>query len=466
MPILTVNGRRMPARRGEVLSTVLTREGIYTPHPCGGRGVCQKCTVVVDGVPRLSCQYVVTHDVSVTLSEPAPAVSLSSAPDADEWPENFCYVLDLGTTTLALAALSPEDGRVLRTVAAANPQTAFGADVMSRITYCRHHGVAPLQRPLIECINALLRQLGGRHAPVLYVAGNTTMLHLLLGVDCSSMGVAPWTPAFTEERRVEARALGVRGVDFVHTLPCLSAFVGADALAGINRVGVSPAGGYRLLIDLGTNAEMLLFSNTKLFYTSAAAGPCFEGGIISCGMSATVGAIDSYADGRYHTVGDAPAAGLCGTGLIDVIEDLVRRGIIDEAGHLEGAAFVIAPGVTLTQEDVHQYQLAKSAVCAAVLALLDEAGVRPEQLEQVFLAGGFSLGFNVQKAIQTGLLPAAFTDKCLSCGNTSLKGAVRFACGQTEWAPLMKGARHVDLTTHPRFSERYFSGMSLCPCKE
>ena len=270
---------------GALLSRVLSDHGFFVAHPCGGRGTCKKCTVFVDGKKELACQHTVHADASVVLPTAEKFVSVTGGSDTDRLTEHVCLCLDIGTTTLALALVSLDDRARIKTVTAVNPQRSFGADVISRIDYCRKNGVAELQTVLLtavrELIDGLLSLYGLASVPTLYVSGNTTMLHLFFGVDCSSIGVSPYTPVFLEEKRALGQELNLSAVGEIRSLPGISSFVGADIVAGIHFVGKPSPGYVSLLLDLGTNAEIALFDGEKVLCTAAAAGPCFEGANIS-----------------------------------------------------------------------------------------------------------------------------------------------------------------------------------------
>ena len=257
---ISVQNRILFASDGERLSDVLLCAGLTVAHPCAGRGVCKKCTVTVNGKQELSCQYRVQSDIEVVLSEQTEIESVTGGEQASAQSQNICLVLDIGTTTLALAAVSLDENKIQQVITRTNEQVAFGANVISRIDYATKNTSAPLQEALLRTINSMIAELRCPVSDKMYVAGNTTMLHLLLNADCSSLGVAPYTPAFLESKTVNAAVLGLDGVREIVTLPCVSAFVGADLVAGRNCVTPPENGKYSLLVDLGTNAEILLFS--------------------------------------------------------------------------------------------------------------------------------------------------------------------------------------------------------------
>ncbi len=533
MPTVRINHAPYEAHDGERLSALLARFGIAADHPCGGRGTCKKCTVTVNGRAELSCQYILCDGDVITLSPPeaiaaegAPVgvsafASLSASagfpvtsaadpavhPRVHPLPPAACdLVLDLGTTTLALAVVDRATGDILRVVTANNPQRACGADVMSRIDYACQNGLASLRVPLYAAINRLIAELQTsstfdekcpdfhdafptalENSPnfddfdatiphndlafdSLYVAGNTTMLHLLLGVDPTPMGTAPYTPVFLDERHICAADLGLTGVRAVIALPGIAAFVGADLVAGAYHVGRPPVGQYRLLVDLGTNAEILLIPgdpHAPILCTAAAAGPCFEGASISCGMSATPGAICAYeSDGTYATI-PAPDGteisprGLCGTGLVDAVAALLDTEVIDETGYMDNDIFYLTDTVSVTREDIRQYQLAKSAVCAAIESLLHIASVDWTAVDRLCIAGGFAAKLSVASAVRTGLLPAALADRCVPVGNAALFGTARYAASghATALTAISDNARYIDLAADSYFSERFMEGM-------
>lgn len=462
---IKLKDRELFCKDGELLPEVLIRAGVTAEHPCGGRGVCKKCVVKIDGREELSCKYRVYSDITLELPKHGDMVSEVGAVTDGSYTKNMCFVLDIGTTTLALALVSLDEAKTVRVITRTNPQRAFGADIMTRIDYCRKNSVKELKDVLMAEINGMIAELflSDNEKRKLYVAGNTTMLHIFFGVDCSSIGTAPYTPAFLDSRSESGDILGLTGISEAISLPSISAFVGADLVAGLNLVQMPRKGKYSLLVDLGTNAEVLLISQEHILCTAAAAGPCFEGANISCGMSATSGAICSYYNTggalRIRTIEDALAEGICGTGLVDVMAVLLRSGVIDETGYMECGNFRLTPNVSLTQEDVRQYQLAKSAVCSAILTLMKIKDVSPYDIENIYISGGFSAKINIGNAITTGLLPPFACDRCVSVNNSSLMGAVKYVCEQNSLEKFTRVAEYVDLSSSPYFSELFVQNM-------
>ena len=290
------------------------------------------------------------------------------------------------------------------------------------------------------------------------VSGNVTMLHTFFGIDCSSIGVAPYTPAFLDGRTVSGEKIGLN-VGTVTALPSVHSFVGADIVAGLNYVGLPKNGKYNLLVDLGTNAEIVLFDESSALCTSAAAGPCFEGANISCGMSATEGAVYEYAQGKIKTVGNVRPKGICGTGLVDVVAELIKIGTVDETGLMECESLEIADGVEITQADIREYQLAKSAVCAAIITLVKQKSITFDNIETVYISGGFSAKINIENATATGLLPRELKEKCVAVNNSSLLGTVKYASEKNDLSLFTENAVYVDLAASTDFSELFIKNM-------
>ena len=250
----------------------------------------------------------------------------------------------------------------------------------------------------------------------------------------------------------------MNGISTVTSLPCISSFAGADIVAGLNFADFPAENKYNLLIDLGTNAEIVLFSDDSVICTSAAAGPCFEGADISCGMSASKGAVYAYSESGYKTVGNVSPKGICGTGLIDVIAELLYKKI-DETGYMECGNFEIAEGVLLSQGDVRQFQLAKSAVFSAVETLLSIKGITHTDVEKVFISGGFSSKINIENAVKSGIISEKFKDKCVPINNSALLGTVKYACGENKVKSFLGCSEYIDLSSTADFSDLFIKNM-------
>jgi len=456
---IAFNGHTIEAAEGEILSDALIRNRLLHSHPCGGKGICGKCKVLVDGTPELACKYVITHEVNIVKASEGEILS-EADPSVSNGDLGTDLVLDLGTTTLALALIDKKRKCIVKVAKATNPQRAFGADVISRIEYCQKNGVYLLTELIRTEVQRMIKELGAADLERLYVAGNTTMLHIFAGIDPSGMGIAPYTPSFLDETERSAGDFGLSGVRSVRLFPSISAFVGADIVAGIYYLGL-PRKKYRLLLDLGTNAEIALFSKDRIITTSAAAGPCFEGANISSGMSASDGAIYHYDGISVKTVNNYPARGICATGLVDIIAFLLRRAKIDVRGTLDEEEFEVAPAVSLTQDDIRQYQLAKSAIHSAILTIMQKFEVGFEDIEALYIAGGFSSKMSPQNAALTGLIPWELADRCYSIGNSCLMGAIGAALEGDDLKAATDMALYHDLSSDTTFADLFLKKMDF-----
>jgi len=459
------NGQRIAVRveKGTLLSSVLIENSTAAEHLCGCKGLCKKCTVFVKGKSELSCQYIIDSDICVEVPEKSDIESVTGMEESDKLTDNVCLCFDIGTTSLALALVSLDEHRIIGTVTKSNPQRIFGADVMSRIDYSTKCGTAQLHNTVIaalnQMINELLKRFGLKETENLYVAGNTAMLHLFFGIDCSSMGVSPYTPSFLESKTVKAENLGIKRIKHIISLPGISAFVGSDIVAGLGFIGFSKNGKYNLLIDLGTNAEVVLFSDNKILCTAAAAGPCFEGANISCGMSASKGAIYEYSDEGYSVIGNTEPCGICATGLINVIAALIETEVVDETGYMECGVYRLTENVSITQKDIRQFQLAKSAVYSAVITLMNKAEISFDDIENMYVSGGFSGKMNISDAVKTGLLPRELKNKFTPINNSSLLGTVKYAYEKNNFSVFTENAEYVDLSADVLFGELFIENM-------
>lgn len=463
---VTINNHQYDVSKGKLLSDFLVDNGFSVAHICGGRGICGKCKVMVNGESVLSCRYIINNDITVELPLNNDVESVTGAEESNRLSQKMCYALDIGTTTIALALVSLDNREIINVVTCTNPQVSFGADVISRIDYCRQNSVDKLQKAVVDGVNNLINRLGGVYCDEMYVSGNTTMLHLLLGKNPGSMGVAPYTPRFLESQTSKGENIGLICTGNIISLPCIASFVGADLVSGMNYVGMPSEDKYNLLVDLGTNAEIVLFSENSVLCTSAAAGPCFEGANISCGMSATDGAVYAFEIGdnkkaKTKTISDVEPEGICGTGLVDIISELVKNGIIDETGYMECEQYKIADKVYLSQGDVRQYQLAKSAVYSAIITLMKIENIEFSQIENMYISGGFSAKINIENAVKTGLLPKELKEKAVPINNSSLLGTVKFVCEKNNLQTYLKNARYIDLSMNTDFSELFINNMEF-----
>ena len=397
--------------------------------------------------------------------------------------QGYGLAVDIGTTTLALYLYDLAPGECVAIQSALNPQTSFGLDVISRIKYCRDNasGTSELQAAIRNGLNEQIEKLcaskniSSADIITASITGNTTMLHLLAGVNPTSMGEFPFIVPDDFGRWVSAESLGLNTSGKVYLERCMAAFVGGDITSAILSSGMMKDDA-ALLLDIGTNGEVALLANGRLFVSSTAAGPAFEGSELSCGMAAVAGAAGSVwvQDGAIQTsvIGGGKAKGLCGSGVIDALALMRTSGAMDETGRIEdgphtitidGApAFVLAQSIAVTQRDVRRIQTAKSAIAAGVLALVNRAGLELSDIRQVYLAGGFGNYMNPQSAMDIGLLPAIFRDIIKNIGNAAGAGAGMTLLSDEyilESMRIASLAQHVELGGDAYFMDKYVECM-------
>lgn len=492
MVTVWVNGVARQVEVGTPLSALLPHHS----HPCGGKSLCGKCRVHATGVlnplsseerrhltaaeiaddVRLSCCTTVQGDCRVTVdNHPVMAVVTEGTAAAQAAAPTFAaygVAVDIGTTTMA-ARLYDTAGRLLAQAGCPNPQTAFGADVLSRVVAAGEG--QDLTTPLQSAVNGLLSRLTETaRIPAAaidgaVVTGNTAMLCFVLGLDPTSLSHAPFLLPHAFGETVTAAQVGLTALTpdaAVYLPPCAAAFIGADALCAALACGIGD-GRTVLLADMGTNGEMLLSHNGALYACSTAAGPAFEGVCISCGLPAVTGAIHEVAlvNGQMmtHAIGGGKAVGICGSGLVDAAACLLATEEMERSGYLD-AAVSLCEGVTLTQKDVRALQQAKSAVCAGLQTLLHHANLTAEAVEVLYVAGGFGSGLNGHNAAAIGLIPSSLAPRIEAVGNAALDGAARLLLDESardKITELTQRVGVVELATDDYFIEQFIRGMDF-----
>jgi len=406
--------------------------------------------------------------------------------------------IDLGTTTIAAALVELPSGEVRVRSGSLNPQRRIGLDVISRLEYaCRSaEHLAELQtlitgelcRLVLELIAMAAVEPAGLERVA--IAANPSMTHLLLGLPVESLAHPPYRPRHTGAHRLTTATLGWPLQIPVYVFPSPGGFVGGDTVAFLYGLGFpeprTPNPEPALFLDLGTNGEMALLANGKLYATSAAAGPAFEGGNLSCGMAALAGAIDTVSCERgrlsWTTVAGARPVGLCGSGILDTVSLLLREGLLDETGRLLGAAEVDSPlgsrlqeiggelhfvlyrdaarAVSISQGDIRQVQLAKGAVRAGIEVLLEKGGVAADELAQLILTGSFGAALRLESLNSIGVLTENMVKNARFIREGALSGVIRFLlCGNAadEVERLSSDLRIIPLSGTPLFEQHFLS---------
>lgn len=520
---------------GKNLLDVIREQNMPIHADCGGIGRCGKCRVVVNGKARLACRAHVAEDIEVLISgqdadrgysilvdtetqaaadnvaaapgpiaadgqvealgdgNPAAALAPAAAdspiadnvaaadgPIAADSNAEMVIAIDIGTTTIVGKLLDAATGNMLSHFAQLNAQRAYGADVISRINASLDDSSAlsALVTAQIDQAIATMLAEGGvqaRQVKRVVIAGNTTMAYILLGLPCRSLGLAPFKPEFdypvinSYSQLFKAETLACE----CFLLPFISAYVGGDLTAGLSLLAAEDD---FILMDMGTNGELVFKRGDRLVCTATAAGPAFEGGNIECGSGSTKGAISavSYSAGQWRcqTIGAAPPGSICGSGILDLMAVLINEGFVDTTGCMDDSIVdgrvVLAKAagqangneVFFTQKDLRQFQLAKSAIRSGLEIIVAEMGSGPPS--KVFLAGGFGQNLNPQSALATGLLPASFAGRVRSIGNSSLNGAVKLAlnaAARDSIEDLASDGQEINLAEHRLFNNLFMENM-------
>ncbi|NCB41787.1 MAG: DUF4445 domain-containing protein [Clostridia bacterium] len=407
----------------------------------------------------------------------------------------FGVAFDIGTTTVVGLLWDLSENKLMHVLSAANPQSAYGQDVISRIHYCMEEedGLNKLNSLLMDCLNDLIKkmadELSGEDIRKVVAVGNTTMCHILLNKDPSSLAKAPFHPVYTGAVHRRASALGFFVSPEVELLVVsgIAGHVGSDITAGILATNLQNADETILYIDVGTNGEIVLASGNNLFTCSTAAGPAFEGASIRFGMRAAVGAIEKVQitcnDVICKTISNETPCGICGSGLIDAVAQMLEWGIVNYKGRMirpgenadlplflqtrlslseNGPEFFLTKEISICQQDIREVQLAKGAVLAGATLLLEAAEKGPEDLDAILIAGAFGSYINKVNALKIGLLPPVEQEIVSNVGNAAGAGACMVLLSEisaNEAETLPRRIKHVNLAEHPHFEHCYAHAM-------
>ncbi len=445
---------------------------------CGGMGQCKKCLVEVNGSKVLACQTKIEDNMNIYLENKQDLIT----------PENLAknesyLVLDIGTTTLVCCLIDKETKQVLKQIARLNPQIMYGADIITRIKQVKDGHLIPMQNIIIQEINSLIKSLLENHKPQrLIIAGNTTMIHLVMGIDPSQIGKYPYQAQFLTSLSFKGDKLNLQA-DEVLIPPHIGAFLGSDVVLSCLAINLLEQEKPSLFVDFGTNGEMVLKVGDNIWATSTAVGPAFEGTNIEKGMAGIKGAIYSVDyDGKLNfKVIDNEALGICGSGLIDIISILIKEGLLDKSGKLINnqksslsknlikQTFYITDNVYITQKDIRQFQLAKSAILTGIEILLKKASLKKTELKNVYISGGFGSHINIKSAITCGLIPKTFFKKTTIINNACILGGILLALDSSLLAKgnlLAKKTVVVDLNKEKKFNNYFIRNLTFNNAEE
>ncbi len=501
-------GKEAELIKGRNILSYLQELEIDVNASCGGEGKCGQCLVefesalgvlsekteaekkfVHDDTHRLACQAIILKtDEHIYVRVPRGGYYILESGEYKEIPLEpfvhreaervFCesidlgeytggiygIALDIGTTTLVIYLIDLENGEVLSVISRENPQTKYGNNVISRIEFARR-GQDILERAIRNAAKEMITALAdpGKVYEVV-VVGNPVMRDLFFGYSVESLGKSPYEPLSEDAVSKKAKELGVKANPEarVYGLPLIGSFVGADALAVVLATEMYKSEKISMAIDIGTNTEIILGNKDRLIATSCAAGPAFEGASITCGIGGVSGAINEVRieNGAvmYKTIDDADPVGVCGSGLIDVLAELLDKKIINGRGKFYGAEkeFRIAGGISISEKDIDQLNLAKSAVSVGINVLLEKYEIELEEIDHLFLAGAFGNFINMENAIRIGLLPTIERGKVKKVGNAAIEGARQALISKTkreDAEAVAKRIEHVKLENEDTFME-------------
>lgn len=495
-------GRCEEAEKGENLLQFLRRMELAPEAPCGGHGTCGKCRVEIENKAGkqsvLACQTEITGDMTVYLpvSEKAKTNILLTGQEAElimnPAKEGYLLAFDIGTTTVVCYLLDKEDGKELANASMLNPQSVFGADVISRIQCARGGEREALTSVLREGMEKLIRFVckdGGikpSEIGVVSVVANPCMQQLFLGMDVENLAAVPFAPVLIKAEEVPAKdCLPSCENARLLVVPDISGYVGADTMGCILSTRMDQAEDCVLLVDIGTNGEMALSAGGRMVACSTAAGPALEGAKIKFGMRGAPGAIDHLRlendEITVHVIGEKEAEGICGSGLIDAVAAMCRAGIINHRGRIQTKdslpafesrlveiekerMFCLTDKVHLTQQDIREVQMAKGAIAAGIELMAEQLGIRVEEIDRVLLAGAFGSFMDADSACDIGLLPSALRDRITVVGNAAGSGAKMLACNKEELVhaqALTEKIEFIELASLPNFQHCFGMNMNF-----
>lgn len=480
------------ARQGDNLADLLVYNGIAIDYCCGGTGVCKKCTISLlsGNLPEaakfedkyLSCRSFVLGDIEIMVDVSLENHVTPTSYVADESTVGQVIsaglAVDIGTTGIEAAIIDLDKKKMLASVKCINSQSKYGADVISRIIFSqRSNGLKILNNCVISDINKLIHSLCNAvkidvfNIKEMAISANPTMNHIFANISPSSIRIPPYEIQFQElEFEAQNRGLNLPSCSAVNILTNHGSYVGGDITAGILSTGIHLSDEVSVLIDIGTNAEVVVGCKDWLLSCACSAGPAFEGAGVSCGMRAATGAIDSFKiiDGQpqWTVIGNINPKGICGSGMIDLIAELYRSRIIDRQGRFltQQREYNICSHIAVTENDIQNIIRAKGAIFAGVYTLLNNAGIGLSDVHGVFVAGGIGEHINFENAVQIGLLPDIPKERYKFVGNASLDGAAKFLADDTAQAQINEiktVMSYVDISSMSEYMDLYVGSLFI-----
>ncbi len=484
-------GKEITAESGTSLIDILHEFGVE--FPCGGKGTCGKCKVkIIQGeiVPdsihlkrieelglsrewRLACMSRAEGDLVLEVGQFEAMIQADETPFDFEPSDGYGVAVDLGTTTLVAQLLELSTAKVLAVETALNPQRRYGSDLISRLEHALTHGAGTLTEMIRKEVGSMVSKLlKSRDISLnrVVIVGNTVMQHFFAGSDTGPLSYYPFESPDLGAKQFKAAELDWNiECDRIRFYPSIGSFVGSDILAGIHATGIWRRKEYSVLVDLGTNGEIVVGNSDGLLCASTAAGPAFEGAKISMGMLATTGAISSVErepEGiNYSVIGNVPAAGICGSGLIDAVAVLLETGQLGGFGEiLSGRPEIsLTGGVVLTQKDIQEFQLAKAAIAAGLSILIRKLGIKEEAISAIYIAGAFGNYINLENMVRTGMMEFPL-ERFHKLGNSALIGAKMFLFSEREVTEeILSLSNHINLESEKDFQDIFVDRLLFTP---
>jgi len=427
--------------------------------------------------------------VTVTVAYKDDALDIITVEPGDTTKANYGFAFDIGTTTVAGQLIDLNNKNILGTRIAFNKQALYGSDVITRIIYASNpEGLGSLSEVVLDNINEIILDLSRAKAIALsdvysiVLAGNMTMMHLLLKVDPANIRKAPYIPTTLVFETIHAPEAGIeinpRGI--AAFLPGVTTYIGGDIVSGVIACGLAESDELSLLIDIGTNGEIILGNREWMIGAAASAGPAFEGSGLACGMKAVSGAIqrariDEDLNVRVVTIDDGKPKGICGSGYIDLLCQMLKRGVIGKNGKIEGALksknirktergyeFAVAKDIVITEDDIENLKRSKGAIYSAIISLLNKVEKPLGDIKKIYIAGGFGNYLNIENAVFIGLLPDADRSRYEFIGNSSLAGARMSLLSRDAFMKareIYKNITYVDLSSEPNYMDEYVAAL-------
>jgi uncharacterized 2Fe-2S/4Fe-4S cluster protein (DUF4445 family) len=483
-------GKTIKINQGTPLIDVLHEFGVE--FPCGGKGTCGSCKVkLVDGDLnidpvqqqklvklnlsenwRLACFCNAESDIALEVTQFENIILADNTTFEIKPQPGYGIAVDLGTTTVVVQLVNLENGQILDSVSDVNPQIRYGGDLISRIQSCLDGHFNELQHIIHIKAGEMFSQILEKHqveVSKVAIVGNTVMHHIFSGIPVNSLSFYPFHSPNPGAQTFKPTQLQwqLPETSNIKFYPSIGSFVGSDILAGIAATKMIENEKFSVLIDLGTNGEIVVGNREKIICASTAAGPAFEGAKISQGMRAVTGAVSSVSSEngeiKTHVIGNVQAKGICGSGLVDIMAVLIDQEQIGMFGEINSGEekIKLAQKVYITQQDIREFQLAKAAIATGIQILMNQLKISYNDIDTVFIAGGFGNFLNLRNVIRTGLIECS-EDKIVKLGNTALIGAKMFLFENDDFIQkILEKTSHINLESDPDFQDIYIEKMML-----